>query len=250
MVYITGRSENGEGMPAFLKDCSIYRTAEEVNQLGGVGIAHKCNHACDEEVEQVFQRIQAEQGRLDLLVNNAWGGSLHAMQPYFFNTPFWEQPVALWDDNYLVGLRSDYVAGRLAAKMMAGQRSGLIINISYYGGRHYFNNVAYGVNKAAIDRLSADMAYELKDYGVSVISLYPGQISTEGMVAYAQFDPSVDLTRMETPQYVGRCIAALAQDPAIIEKTGQILISAEVGAQYGVVDLNGNCPKSQRAELW
>jgi len=107
----------------------------------------------------------------------------------FFNTPFWEQPVTLWDDNYLVGLRSDYYAGRLAAQIMRQQKSGLIVNISYYGGRHYFNNVAYGVCKAAIDRLSADMVYELKDRGVTVVSLYPGQYGRDaGLCQIRSFD--------------------------------------------------------------
>jgi dehydrogenase/reductase SDR family member 1 len=249
-VYITGRTENGEGLPEFLKESGIYQTAAEVDRVGGVGIAHKCDHANDQAVDKLFQRIMQEQGRLDILVNNAWGGSLHAMQSYFFNTPFWEQPVALWDDNFTVGLRSDYYASRLAAQRMVKQKSGLIINISYYGGRHYFNNVAYGVNKAAIDRLSADMALELKPHGVSVISLYPGQVSTEGMQAYARMDPSFALNAMETPQFVGRCIAALALDQDRMEKTGEILITAEIGEEYGLVDINGSHPKSQRAELW
>lgn len=250
IVYVTGRTENSEGMPEFLKECSIYQTAAEVNQLGGTGIAQKCDHANDQEVDLLFQRIMKEQGRLDILVNNAWGGSAHAMQSYFFNTPFWEQPVTLWDDNYLVGLRSDYYASKLAAQIMQQQKSGLIVNISYYGGRHYFNNVAYGVCKAAIDRLSADMAYELKDRGVTVVSLYPGQVSTEGMLAYAKLDPSIDLNRMETPQFAGRCVASLALDNEAIQKTGKILITAELGEEYGLMDINGNHPKSQRAELW
>ena len=158
--------------------------------------------------------------------------------------------MSLWDDNFIVGLRSDYYASRLAAPMMVKQKSGLIVNISYYGGRHYFNNVAYGVNKAGIDRLSADMAYELKEHGVTVLSLYPDQVSTEGMCAYAKIDPSIDLNKMETPQFVGRCVAALALDHTIIEKTGEILIAAEVGDVYDIRDINGNHPKSQRAELW
>ncbi len=132
-VYVTGRTETGEGLPDFLKETGIWQTADEVTKLGGIGIAHKCDHANDREVDALFQRIMDEQGRLDVLVNNAWGGSLHAMQPYFFNTPFWEQPVSLWEDNYTIGLRSDYYASRLAAKIMVRQKSGLIINISYYG---------------------------------------------------------------------------------------------------------------------
>jgi dehydrogenase/reductase SDR family protein 1 len=249
-VYVTGRTENSEGMPEFLKDSSIYQTAEEVNKLGGVGIAHKCDHAKDVEVDAVFQRIMLEQGRLDILVNNAWGGGVHATQGYFFNTPFWEQPMALWDDNFVVGLRSDYYASRLAGKIMADQKSGLILNVSYYGGRHYFNNVAYGVNKAAIDRLSLDMAFELKPFGVTVVSLYPGQVSTEGYQFFAKINPLIDLDKMESPQFVGRCVAALAQDEQKLEQTGKILISAEVGEKYGIKDLNGRQPQSQRSELW
>jgi dehydrogenase/reductase SDR family protein 1 len=133
---------------------------------------------------------------------------------------------------------------------MVAQKSGLIVNISYYGGRHYYNNVAYGVNKAAIDRLSADMALELKPHGVTVTSLYPDQVSTEGMLAYAQLNPSIDLSQFETPQFVGRCVAALATDPDSLTQSGGILIAAELGEKYGIRDVNGTQPKSQRAELW
>lgn len=249
-VYVTGRTENGNTMPEFLKDTSIYKTAEEVTRLGGKGIAHKCDHSKDDEVEELFKRVISEQGKIDILVNNAWGGGIHAMQSYFFNTPFWEQPVALWDDNITVGLRSNYVASKFAADVMAKQKNGFIINISYYGGRHYFNNVAYGVCKAAVDRLSADTAHELKDHGVAVFSLYPGQVSTEGIVEYAKYYEDVDLSSMESPQFVGRCIAALSKDEKAIESTGKILITAEVAEQYGIIDIDGKQPKSHRNVLW
>lgn len=249
-VYITGRTENGEGLPEFLKTTGIYRTAEEVDALGGVGIAHRCDHAKDEEVELLFERVMKEQGRLDILVNNAWGGGIHAMEGYFFNTPFWQQPVSLWDDNYAVGLRSNYVASRLAAETMAKQKHGTIVNISFYGGRHYFNNVAYGVCKAAVDRLTADTALELQSYGVSVFSLYPGHIKTEGMLEYAKYNSAVKLEEMESPQFVGRCIAALALDADAMQNTGKVLITAEVAEQYGLVDIDGSKPRSLRGELW
>jgi dehydrogenase/reductase SDR family protein 1 len=183
-------------------------------------------------------------------VNNAWGGGIHALQGYFFNTPFWEQPVSLWDDNFNVGLRSNYVASRLAAKIMTKQKQGLIVNISFFGGRRYFNNVSYGVCKAAVDRLSADTAFELKEYGIPVVSLYPGQVSTEGMLEYAKYNKDIDIDSMESPQFTGRCIAALANDSEIIKKTGEILITAEVAEKYGFTDINGKQPKSLRAELW
>ncbi|MDF2615182.1 MAG: dehydrogenase/reductase family er 1-like [Clostridia bacterium] len=249
-VYVTGRTEEGNKLPDFLKETSIYKTAKEVIRLGGVGIAHKCDHSKDEEVELLFKRVAAEQGRLDILVNNAWGGSTHAMQGYFYNTPFWEQPVSLWDDHYIVGVRSNYVASQYAAKMMTSQKSGLIINISFYGGRRYLNNVAYGVCKAAVDRLSADSAHDLKDYGISVFSLYPGQVSTEGMIEYAKYDSSVHIDEMESPQFAGRCIAALAKDEKSIMNTGKILITAEIAEHYGLTDIDGKKPKSLRTELW
>ena len=249
-VYVTGRGKRSEILPDFLREASIYKTAEEATKLGGVGIAYECDHTSDDQVELLFQRVMKEQGRLDILVNNAWGGGIHALQGYFFNTPFWEQPVALWDDNFNAGLRSNYVASRLAAKIMTEQKHGLIVNISFYGGRHYYNNVSYGVCKAAVDRLSADTAYELKEYGIPVISLYPGQVSTEGMVEYAKYNNAIDVDSMESPQFTGRCIAALSEDPDVMDETGKILITAELAEKYGLTDINGRKPKSLRAELW
>jgi dehydrogenase/reductase SDR family protein 1 len=249
-VYVTGRTMNGELLPDFLKSTGIHQTAEEVHSLGGVGIAHKCDLAVDSEVEALFKRVEDEQDRLDILVNSAWAGGAHVLGGYFFNTPFWEQPVSLWDDNYTVGLRSNYVASRLAAKIMTVQKSGLIVNISFFGGRRYMNNVAYGVCKAAVDKLSADTAYELKDHGVAVFSLYPGQVCTEGMVEAAKYDSNFDVSAMETPRFVGRCVAALAGDENAIENTGRILITAELAEHYGFSDIDGKQPKSLRGLLW
>ena len=237
-VYVTGRTENGEMLPEFLRETSILDTAKEVTRLGGIAIAQRCDHSNDREVEEVFKRIIKEQGKLDILVNNAWGGGIHAIRDYFFNTPFWKQPISLWDDNYIVGVRSNYVASKFAAQIMSQRKRGLIVNISFYGGRYYLNNVAYGVCKAAVDRLSADMAHELKDEGVTVVSLYPGQVSTEGMREYAKYDKTIDISKMESPQFVGRCIAALAKDDNLIEDTGKVLITAELAEKYGVTDIH------------
>ncbi|MCG8481906.1 MAG: SDR family NAD(P)-dependent oxidoreductase [Clostridia bacterium] len=248
-VYVTGRGES-EMLPSFLSETSIFKTVEEIEKIGGVGISHQCDHSNDNEVEALFLRIIREQGKLDILVNNAWGGSMHAMRDYFFNTPFWNQPVSLWDDHHMVGVRSNYVAGRYAAQIMSKQKKGIIANISYYGGRRYMNNVAYGVSKAAVDRLSADMAYELKDYGVSVFSIYPGQVSTEGMKEYAKYNPSLNVDEMETPQFVGRCIAALSMDNNVIKETGKILITAELAEKYNITDINGKKHKSMKSALW
>lgn len=249
-IYVTGRTEDGKNLPEYIKDTTIYHTAEEINRRGGIGISHRCDHSKDDEIEQLFERVLKEQGRLDVLVNNAWGAGKHILGGYFFNTPFWEQPITLFDDDLTVGLRSNYVASRLAAKQMMGQKDGLIVNISYYGGRRYFNNVSYGVCKAAIDKLSADIAHELKPFNVKAISLYPGTVKTEGMVELSKYDSTINLEDMESLEFAGKCIGALALDEQLINDTGKIFITAEVAQKYGFKDSNGKQPRSQREMLW
>ena len=249
-VYVTGRTASDEALPPFLEGATVYRAAELVTETGGIGIAHRCDHSNDKETAALFERVMDEQGRLDILVNNAWAGGVHVMGGYFFGTPFWQQPVSIMDDGWQVGVRSAYVAAMHAARIMTAQKSGLIVNISYYGGRRYFNNVSYGVCKAALDKLSADAAHELKDYGVTALSLYPGSVATEGMLEAAKYNPALDVSALESPRFVGRCVAALVLDKNIINDTGRILISAEVGERYGIRDVDGKQPRSQRAELW
>lgn len=249
-VYVTGRTEKDDFLPEFFKGTTIYHTANEVNALGGIGHAVRCDHSKDEEVEALFDRVYKECGRLDILVNNAWSGANHAMQEYFWNKPFWEQPVSMFDDFYRVGLRSSFTAGCHAAKIMSGQKSGLIVNISFFSSRRYWLNAAHGVFKAATDKLTADMAHDLEGYNVSVFSLYPGTVSTEGMLEAAKYDPSIDIGQMESPRFIGRCISAMAQDTTIHNKTGSIMIAAEVAEKYHVTDINGNHPRSLRAEMW
>ncbi len=249
-IYIVGRTEKDDDLPQFLKGATIYQTMNEVNELGGIGIACKCDLNKDEEIEQLFETVMQEQGRLDILVNSAWPADKHIMGGYFFNTPFWEQPVSLLDDFIRIGIRSNYVTSRLAAQIMTKQKRGLIVNISYFAGRRYWVNIANGVSKAAIDKLSADTAHELKKYGVAVISLYPDKVKTEGMMAFENKDAIFDLADSESPQFVGRCVAALANDKNIMNQTGKVLITAEVAQHYGFTDIDGRQPKSQREELW
>lgn len=249
-VYVTGRTEDAGALPAFLRGTGIHATAEAVTALGGVGIACRCDQTSDGDMEALVARVLTEQGKVDILANCAWGGSQHAMQPYFYNTPFWEQPNAILDDQFVVGVRSAYMMSKLVAKPMAERGQGLIVNIGYYGARRYLNNVAYGVCKAAVDKLTADAAVELKPHGVTVVSLYPGTAATEGMLAYAAINPAMDVSAMETPQFTGRCVAALASDAASLAHTGEVLIAAEVAQVYGITDVNGRQPVSEREKLW
>ncbi len=242
-VYVTGRTENAEGLPDFLKNTTVQETASEVNRLGGVGIAHRCDFSKDEEIKELFERVMREQGRIDILVNNAWAAADHIMNGYFFQTPFWEQPMSLYDDLHKVGLRSTYLASQYASQVMVKQHSGLIANISYISAEKYWLNVANGLMKAGINKFTCDAAYELKNYGVKMFALYPGDVRTEGMLELAKYDSSLCPEEMETPQFVGRCIAALEQDDSAIEQTGKILRTAEIGLKYGFTDINGRQPK-------
>jgi len=250
VVYVTGRTETDEGLPDFQKGTTIYKTAEEADRLGGKGIAHRCDFSIDDDIKALFERVQAEQGRLDILVNNAWAGAKHVMNGYFWNTPFWKQPIALLDDFYTVGLRSSYLCSQYAAELMSTQKSGLIANISFYCARHYFINPVHGIIKAATDKMTADTAHELKDHGVKVFSLYPGSVSTEGMCELAKYDPSINLDEMETPRFVGMCVAALALDDSALAQSGEILLTGEIARHYGFTDIDGKMPKTLRNEMW
>jgi NAD(P)-dependent dehydrogenase (short-subunit alcohol dehydrogenase family) len=238
-VYVTGRSVELPVAPDI--EGTIRETADEITRLGGKGIAVRCDHCNDEEVESLFQRVNAEQQRLDVLVNSVWGGyeSMLENGEFTWGRPFWLQPVSRWDAMFNAGVRASYVASRFAARIMIAQGSGLIVNISFYAGRKYMGNVAYGVSKAAIDRLSADMAIELRDHNVAAVSLYPGMVRTERVMKAAQF---LDLSNSESPQFIGRAVAAIASDPNVLQKTGHALIAAELAVEYGFTDIDGKQP--------
>jgi dehydrogenase/reductase SDR family protein 1 len=250
-VYITGRTVNENESGAILPG-TIEKTAAAITQLGGLGIPVQCDHRDDEAVKRLFDTIKNDQGRLDILVNNAWKGyeniyRVTKPEEYIFENPFWTQPQSLWEDMFTVGLCSNYVASSLAAPIMIRQKNGLIVNISFFAGRRYLSNVAYGVCKAAVDRMTADMAYELKEHNVSVVSLYPGLVRTEGVMLNKDY---LDLSNSESPQFIGRAVAALAGDSKISSKTGQILIAAEVAEEYQFTDIDGKQPQSLRKDLW
>jgi NAD(P)-dependent dehydrogenase (short-subunit alcohol dehydrogenase family) len=146
---------------------------------------------------------------------------------------FWTVPLSRWDSMFAAGVRAHYAASVLGAQLMVAQRSGLIVNVSSEGADSDDAGVAYGVAKAATNRMAATMAHDLREHDVAAVSLYPGLVRTESVLRAAEH---FDLTRSESPLFVGRVVAALATDPAVMGKSGQVLTTADLAQGYGVVD--------------
>lgn len=245
-VYVTARTTApGGGSPP---PGTIEHVAAELTDRGGRGIAVGCDHRDDDQVERLFQQIRDDQGHLDLLVNNVWGGYERMVEDGVFTweQPFWLQPAWRWDAMFAAGVRAHYLASREAAKTMVERRDGLIVSISYWAAQKYMANVVYGVAKIATDRMVADMAHELREHNVAAVSLYPGLVRTEAVMQAAE---QFDLSNSESPQFLGRVVAALAADPAVMDKSGRVLAAAELAQEYGVRDLDGRQPRPLRLDL-
>jgi dehydrogenase/reductase SDR family protein 1 len=223
-VYVTGRSP------------------DDLRYLDGKGTAIVCDHRDDGQVETAFRRILDETGRIDLLVNNVWGGYENMVEGKEFTwpKPFWEQPRWRWDAMFTAGVRAHYVASQLAAPAMIARRQGLIVNISFWAAQKHVGNVAYGVSKAATDKLTADTAHELKPYNIAVVSLYPGLVRTEKVMQAAAW---LDLSNSESPEFIGRVVVALAADPDVMRHSGKVIIAAAAAREYDVRDVDGRRPE-------
>jgi NAD(P)-dependent dehydrogenase (short-subunit alcohol dehydrogenase family) len=244
-VYVTGRSVAGsttENMPG-----SIEETAEAVTARGGRGIPVRCDHTVDVEVEALFRRVRGEQGRLDLLVNNAWGGYEH-YEFDRFTAPFWEQPQRHWQGMFEAGVRAHLVASRFAVRVMLAERKGLIINTVAWDRDLYLGNLFYDVAKAAIIRMALGMAIELRGYNVAALALAPGFMRTERVMAAHALQP-FDLGRTESVEYIGRAVAALAADAEVMQKSGKILAVGDLAREYGFTDTDGHQPPAFRIDL-
>ena len=241
-VHLTGRSEDVASATVPLPG-SIYETADLVRAAGGVGVALRCDHRDDAQTKAVIERVLAEQGRIDLLVNNAWAGyqAKQRSKKNGFHTRFWKVAPSFWDSMVEVGLRSTYVASSFAAAGMAERGAGLIVHLTAGAGERYSDNVAYGVSKAAVNRMAADMAHELRDNGVAVVALCPAIVATEMLMTGRK---SATLAPwMESPLFVGRAVAALAADPQVLARSGQVLHTRDLAHQYGFADVDGHQPK-------
>lgn len=234
-VYVTARRTSSAEPP---EEGTVEAVAAEIDAVGGKGIAIACDHRDDAAVEAVFDRVRADEGRLDVLVNNAF----IIPKELTSGKPFWEVPISNWDDMIDVGTRSAYVASRFAAPLMIEAGRGLIANISSSGAAEYAWHVVYGVGKAALDRLTADTAHELKRHGVAVVSLWPGLVLTERNEANAKHVKGLDFSSAESLYFTGRAVASLAADERVIERTGRALVSRALADEFGFTDVDGRLP--------
>lgn len=197
-----------------------------------------CDHLRDEQTAAAFERVS---NGLDVLVNSAWGGYERMMEDgkFTWSVPFWEQPAHRWTGMMDAGVRAAFISASHAARIMVPQKRGLIVNISFWAAQKHIGNTIYGVSKAAMDKMTRDIASELRPHGVAAVSLYPGLVRTELVMAAAQW---LDLSNSESPEFIGRVIAALARDPRVLERSGEVLVAAALAKEYGVSDVDGRQP--------
>uniref|UniRef100_A0A0N4ZN28 Short-chain dehydrogenase n=1 Tax=Parastrongyloides trichosuri TaxID=131310 RepID=A0A0N4ZN28_PARTI len=252
-VYITGREPKKSLSNAQSDLPSLAKTAKDINERGGEGIIAYVDHSNMDEVKNFFQKVNNENnGQLDILVNNAYGGVTTIVENN--GRPFWECDPEMWDEINNVGLRNHYFASVYGSRLMVKNKQGLIVNISSSGGLKYLFNVPYGVGKAAMDRMASDMATELKPYNISVVSLWPGAVKTElitkaindNLLNFGNDTINHDNTSVknifmdgESIEFAGKCVVALYNDPNKIKKSGKVLLTADLSHEYGFKDIDG-----------
>ena len=232
VVYVTGRT-TGDG------ERTIDATARLVDRMGGTGVPVRVDHSDDEQIAAVVRQVGAERGRLDLLVNNVF----KIPDPPVWKGGFWEHPVSIWDDQVGIGLRAHYVAAWHAAPLLFAAAPGsLIVNVSSPGGQAYHFSSSYGAGKAGLDRLTADMALELRATGVAAVALYPGHVATEFAAARWAERPEMKVDDVQTVLLVGRALAALADAPDLEERSGTIQWVEDLAHEFDLVDEHGRRP--------
>jgi NAD(P)-dependent dehydrogenase (short-subunit alcohol dehydrogenase family) len=245
-VYVTGRTvrEGDHALPG-----TVGATAAECDARGGKGVAVAVDHADDAQVAALFEQVARTEGRLDILVNNAFALPEDLTEP----GGFWEKPLSNWE-MVDVGVRSNFVAAWHAAPLMIAQGSGLIVAISGYVGVTYTYGTVFGTCKAAVDRMARDMAIELQPHGVASLSLWQGLTFTERANRNIASNPAMKASIVTnpligcSPEFPGRVIAALAADEAVMRRSGGTFITAELAQDYGVTDVDGKVIPSLREQ--
>jgi len=263
-VYCLGRSSNKKNIEIDFQravanglDLTIESAADEITKRGGIGIAVPCDLQKDGVIEDILTELKEKEGKLDLLVCSAYTTPPASSS---LRGEFWKQDLDMWDYVNGIGLRQVYAACRAAAPILIdtaakANKPPLICLVSSFGGKSYTFNVAYGVGKAAIDRLSTDMSYQLSKYGVATTTLYPGLVQTEAnnqMVIDGTWDESsggLDLSIGETPSFSGKAVVELAalSKERMMERSGNVEVVAELATEFDFIDVDGKRPPSIRS---
>lgn len=232
-VYVTGRSVSAQA--------DLATRTHHASSLDGV-LPLRCDHTDDVQTESTLDFVIAREGRLDILVNAAWSGYERMVDAgqFTWTVPFWQQPMWRWDAMFAGGVRALFACSRIAARQMVAQRRGLIANISFWAAQKYLGNAIYGAAKIATDRLTADMARELSEHDVTVVSVYPGLVRNELVMQSAEF---LDMSNSESPEFTGRVIAHLYADGERHRRTGSVVVAAAYAREAGFSDIDGRRPE-------
>jgi NAD(P)-dependent dehydrogenase (short-subunit alcohol dehydrogenase family) len=253
-VYVTGRSTReapADTYGTFLAKApfaqmpgTIEDTADALTAAGGRGIAVKCDSSDAAQVRALIERVEREHGRIDLLVNNAWGGH-ETLTHDTLNAPFWEQPLSHWQSMFDHGVKNHVIACQAIAPVFVRQQRGLIVTTTFWDRDRYIRgNLFYDLAKATMNRLAFSVAEELRPYGVTSVAVAPGWMRTEIILAAFNTDENSwqnvpPLARTESPRYLGRAVVALASDDNVQAKSGRVLYAGNLASEYGFTDVDG-----------
>jgi NAD(P)-dependent dehydrogenase (short-subunit alcohol dehydrogenase family) len=246
IVYCSGRSTRAAGATPGRPE-NVEETAEIVTRAGGRGIAHRTDHTLSAEVEALFARVRAEQGRLDILVNDVWGGDELAE----FGKPFWDLASPKGFTMLDRAVRAHIITSRHGAPLMIERNAGLIVEITDGDKIGYRGNLFYDLAKTTAIRLAYAMAHDLGDRAITALAVTPGFLRSEAMldrfgVTEATWRNAIVqdsfFAESETPLYVGRAVAALAADPRVHAKRGKAWASWTLMREYGFTDADGRQP--------
>ena len=243
-VIVTGRSLD----ESYTKNNpeTLRKTAEMVQSSGGKCIPFRCDHTSEDEVIALTQYVQTTFGRVDLLVNNVWGG--YEGYDDSFDDSFWEQPVWRWDKMFNSGVRAHFLTSKHICPLMMKDKKGLVVNTTFWDEGRFFTPLPYNVGKSAVNRLAYCMGLELKPYNIAAVALSPGWMRTEKIKRQYDVDDynyitNPALEKTESTRYIGRAIVSLFEDPDVIQKSGKVLYVGVLAREYHFVDLDGSQPE-------
>jgi NAD(P)-dependent dehydrogenase (short-subunit alcohol dehydrogenase family) len=259
-VYCTGRSSRTRSLRSdYDRPETIEETAELVDELGGIGIAMPVDHLDPEQVRRLADRIRSEHGRLDVLVNDIWGGELLTGGPSGWNVPIWQHDLAAGLRMLRLAVDTHLVTSHHLLPLLIERPGGLLVEVTdgtaEYNASRYRISVFYDLAKTSVIRLAFAQGHELAPHGGTAVALTPGWLRSEMMLEHfgvteASWRDAVepagsapaDFLLSESPRYVGRAVTALAADPDRARFNQRSLNSGQLAREYGFTDLDGSQP--------